>query len=201
LKIITKAHARKIAFNIGGILTRLHVFPSFSGNNSVNRVGRDSKSSSQNRFRSAFGVKLSQLDYLIYRKPCKCVSPSAFLVTVPYIVRICSHEKMIRPNAWRIVAIMANQFPFWDFPKMNEPRNAMGLHHFPAVVIADRTVSSPPANGERACPNPTGFCFSYFFPESFMKWFAKRSRRIHVAFLATESASRIGGRNEFSLAL
>ncbi len=67
---------------------------------------------------------------------------SSFIFPVPIIVSSGANKKVVRSNAWGIVALMKNTKSFWNFSVVNLPRKAMGLF----TSSADIQISVPVLN-------------------------------------------------------
>jgi hypothetical protein len=75
---------------------------------------------------------------------------------------------MIWINAWRVITMMEDVYPFWNWPKMNIPAYSMGekytsTSNFWIVNDYDAIVCVIPST----CPYPTGISFSDVTPKSF----------------------------------
>lgn len=122
---------------------------------------------------SSSGSQCSDSSYLFI---CKFRIPSvrsSFEDSIQCVIKRRSNEKMARPNAWRVVAFMAQEFSFWNLPLSELPKIPMGSHKSPFSNTSEREIPvSTPISFP--FPDPTTAALSYFRNESFFDAFVVR---------------------------
>lgn len=85
--------------------------------------------------------------------------------SVVHVVRLSTHEQMIRTNARRIVTTMADVQTIRDHPEMNLPRHTVGVQIGHVIVPPDcETPMAALISG--ACPRPTTLISANHSPET-----------------------------------
>lgn len=92
---------------------------------------------------------------------------SKFFNAIVYIFKMCPYAEMTRIYACWNIARVHNFFTFWDRPLVEFIRKTVCKFWYStrmAKYAIPKTASSP------SRPQPAGFCFFNFFPESFLDW-------------------------------
>jgi hypothetical protein len=119
----------------------------------------------------SFGIQLTYLAHTLSRKfaipPLLALTKASLTKAILHVVGSCSKEKMLRINAERYIALMANLNPFRNRPEMKFPRKAMGpLSMWRAMPRTELTIAI-----FQACtrPKPAALRFSSMFQEHLLR--------------------------------
>lgn len=119
------------------------------------------------------------------------------LYAINLILFIGAQEKMVRANAERLIAFMADIKIWWNRAKMQLPRNAMSFAHAKPWSQLDLPISSSSKAGG---PQPAGISLVYMLPEPFRKWDTRSFGRAEIAFSAAVFSHRVRGGYEGAFA-
>ncbi len=114
---------------------------------------------------------------------------------INHIIFICSKEKMVGSNTWRVIAFVANLKSIWYLSKVNYPRSTMGTDI--SLSMLDAPISVIPI--VTAIPKPASIRLADKTPKSFSQWLSSFWMGL-IASLAAKLTSRIGLRGELGLA-
>lgn len=141
---------------------------------------------------SGFAVGTAYFSYLIFGQfrlsvvLAFLVHAATFLNAIIRIVFLGSQEEMIRPNTWRIVALVQNAKPWRDGANGKLVRKNMCPNNAPliakcavAVIIA------------ASCPLPAVAGLVHFRPESLMKRFCSLAVRVRTVFTVRVAAESV----------
>jgi hypothetical protein len=91
------------------------------------------------------------------------VTCPAFFSGISHIVRMSADEQMIRANAERSIASMADMFSFWDWSGCKFPGKPVGIAFYFLAVLLERQISV--AAFPRSRPKPASVCLANVNPE------------------------------------
>lgn len=124
-------------------------------------------------------------------------TPSPLAPRILLIFKARTEKQMVWPYARRIVAVMADQLPYWDVAKMKNPGCAMGTYVSEASRIFHRPIVVSPTTLESTSPEPTRIRFLDLTPEPISKGVVFFGEGL-IALLATEFSFRMPGGNELA---
>jgi len=132
----------------------------------------------------SFRTKISNFYNLIFRKLVFVVrlpsygSPS--ICHISHVFLVISEIKVLWVNAGHIIARVKNKLMFWEFTKMDSPRQSMRRKSLSPFVSNCSVSGTPFRSKSTASPFPARVSFLNIFPKSFFENFMARNLHAYI---------------------
>lgn len=168
-----------------GMMLPFQVLPACAGYDTANLRTTNAESFSQLIVGPSFSLKRDDFLRLIVCQLRRAVllpfhgwaTGAAFVFHILHVVVVCANEKVIRPYANAIVALMQDVHPFRDWPVVDFPTNPMGFKHRCTMWCRYNPVASWLVR--RGLPLPTPWAFLYISPKTLFEGSVPTSHEKH----------------------